>query len=110
MENVVTIRNGGEKIHFITYLGSCYKLSKGNKDSVRHVWSKNGFKNAAGLIWLLEALGAEKDVIEKAFEAGKKEAEKGENQPEQSNKIKDAVDWDKIRELCDRKNICKLMK
>lgn len=33
---------GGQKIHIIAYFGMCWKLSETNKDSMRHVWSKQG--------------------------------------------------------------------
>lgn len=79
---------GGQKIHFITYLGACYKLQKNKKDSLKHVWSGNGFKNAAGLIWFLEAIGADKCDIEKAYCEGERVALNGGKQLEQSKAIK----------------------
>ena len=98
---------GGQKIHLITYLGACYKLTGNNKDSVKHVWSGNGFKNAAGLIWLLEALGASEKDKKKAFDAGEKVARDGGTQPAQSQAIKEAVSWDVIQALCEEKKICR---
>lgn len=98
---------GGQKIHLITYLGACWKLTGNNKDSVKHVWSSNGFKNAAGLIWLLEAMGASEKIIKAAYNAGKSKAENGGKQPEQSKAIKDAVAWDVLETLCEKKKICK---
>ena len=98
-----------QKIHFITYLGACYKLQKNKKDSLKHVWSGNGFKNAAGLIWFLEAIGANKRDIKKAFAAGEKVARNKGKQPEQSKAIKQAIGWDLIIKLCDNKNICRPM-
>ena len=101
---------GGQKIHLITYLGACWKLKGNLQDSVYHVWSDNGFKCAAGLIWLLEALDAPQDIIEAAYQAGKQVAKCGGKQPEQSRAIKDVVSWEKIAALCARKNIRKPMR
>ncbi len=99
---------GGQKIHLITYLGACWKLKGNDKDSLKHVWSLNGFKNAAGLIWLLEALGAGGEIIQSAYDAGAKAASEGGKQPEQSKAIKETVSWDEIKTLCKEKNICRL--
>lgn len=100
---------GGQKIHLITYLGSCYKLNH-KRDCMSHVWGKNGFKNAAGLIWLLEALGANEEDIKNAYNAGEQVAKSGGTQPQQSNAIKEAVSWEQIKELCKNKNIRPPMK
>ena len=99
---------GGQKLHLIFYLGSCWELEGRNKNSVKHVWAKNGFNNAAGLIWLLEALGADDDVVAAAYEAGKNAAEKGGKQPAQSSAIKDAVTWETVKALCEKNGIRKL--
>lgn len=64
---------------------------------MRHVWSGKGFKNAAGLIWLLEALGAEQKHIQNAYKAGSEVAKLGMTQPSQSQKIKEAVPWEDVK-------------
>lgn len=96
----------GQKIHMITYLGSCQKLKGQNKNSMYHVWSENGFKNAAGLIWLLEALDADKQIIQKAVNAGKTVGENfPTNQPKQSSAIKEAVPWETVAALLEANGI-----
>lgn len=98
---------GGQRIHVITYLGSCYRLRGKDKDSMKHVWSGNGLRNAAGLIWLLEALGAEEKYIENAYNAGSIIGELGLNQLSQSKKIKETVPWEVMRKLLSDKNVKK---
>ena len=101
---------GGQKIHLITYLGACYTLQGSRKNSVHHLWTDNGFKNAAGLIWLLEALGADEQMIIRAFEAGEKEAKNGAAQPAQSKAVKAVIKWEQVCELLDKKEIIQLQK
>lgn len=102
---------GGQRIHLITYLGACWKLEKTKKDSMKHVWSNQGFKNAAGLIWLLEALGADENLIGKAYDAGSRFGENSENQCIQSNAIKKVISWsDDVMPLLSKLEIRKPMR
>ena len=75
---------------------------------MKFVWGH--FKNAAGLIWLLEALGANDDMINKAFEAGSDVAAKGEIHAKQCAKIREVISWEDVKQLLIEKKFRRPMK
>lgn len=90
---------GGQRVHVLAYLGHCAWLSGRQADSMRHVWSGNGLKNAAACLWILEALGEAPAAVQAAADAARAVADDGGKQPAQARAVKALVPWPRLAEL-----------
>lgn len=90
---------GGQRVHVVAYLGHCAWLPARQADSMRHVWSGNGLKNAAACLWILEALGESPATVQAAADAARAVAAAGEKQPGQTRAVKAVVPWSRVAEL-----------